>query len=105
MLVKAEFNIDLVQLKHTSDKDGMLRSYRHQSAKELGFKLAELFPFEKDEDASFKGEVPEVAFTKDHQFVDKYRLNLCVFKDKELDAVIEMLRIGLISKAIEILQS
>lgn len=81
MLIKAQFKIDLIQLKHTPDKEGLLNLHKEQAARELGAEIVKHFPFVKNEEGSYKGDVPEISMNRDHEFTDLYESRFFVMTE------------------------
>lgn len=91
MLVKYSFNIDQIVLKHTPDKEGLVAHHLKKHAAEFGIELTKQFPFVKNEELSFAGELPEISMNKDHQFVDRYDLELTVLTPHERNQLLHLL--------------
>lgn len=78
MIIKSQFKVDLFQLKHSRDPVGLIRAVNEQAARDLGVKLAEMFPFIKYDELSFKGELPHLSLNPQHEFNDLYKQELVV---------------------------
>lgn len=91
MIVKSEFKVDLFQMKHTSDPAGLLQAIKDANAAALGRRLIELVPYEKDEELSYEGELPEMSLNKDHEFVDHYRSEFMVLTLEEWNWLVGLL--------------
>lgn len=98
MLVKHSFNIDQIVLKNTPDKEGLVASHLLMNARAFGVELTKSFPFTKNEELSFVGELPEVSMNKDHQFVDRYDLELTVLTPDERNQLLHLLAIHNVAK-------
>lgn len=83
MLIKSEFKVDLFHMKHTKDPDGLLQAIKDANAAGLGRKIIEAFPYKKDEERSFSGELPEMSLNRDHEFVDVYESRFYVLTEEE----------------------
>lgn len=57
MLLKSQFRVDIFQLNHTNDPDGLLKYMKRKGAQELGIKLCETIPFELNKEMSVRREL------------------------------------------------
>lgn len=83
MIIKSEFKADLFQLKHTAAPEVLLNELKDRAAIELGRELIRRFPYLKDEENSYKGEVPAISLNKDHEFVDRYSTRFIVLNEEQ----------------------
>ena len=98
MLLKHCFNIDQIQLKHSMDREGLQQAILKDQAIQLGLGINKHFPFIKNEELSYSGTLPEVAMNREHQFVDRYDLELCVLTMDERRQLLSLLAHNNITK-------
>lgn len=82
-ILKSEFKVDLFQMKYTSDPPALLSAIISANAAEFGRKIIEQFSYDKDDERSFSGELPEMSANKDHKYFDLYTRRLIVFNEQE----------------------
>ena len=83
MIIKSEFKVDLFQMKHTSDSSALLAAITEANSAMFGRRITLQFPYIKDEEQSFSGELPEMSANKDHQYFDLYTRELIIFSKQE----------------------
>ena len=88
MLVTSQFKVDLFQMKHTKDPEGLLQAVKDKYAREFGKYLIEQFPFEKVR--GFEGELPEMSLNKEHEFTDTYERVLVVSTVQDARKILAM---------------
>lgn len=89
MLITSEFKIDLFQLKHTRDATALLDSLKVEAAQALGLEMVKKFPYERI--SAYEGELPEMSLNKDHEFVDRYAVELVVLTTTQWQELVEMI--------------
>ncbi len=92
MLLIEQFKVDLIQMKHTADPDKLLESHKKTAAIEMGNKLAESFPFKKNDELSFKGHVPEVSMNREHEFTDLYESRIYIMSEEDYKQLYSSIR-------------
>jgi len=92
MLVKQEFIVDLVDLKHCPEPESLIKHTMAHAAARLGRELVEHFPYKKDEERSFKGTLPEYVLNREHQYVDHYVQRLVVLTEEQAKEIMSAVR-------------
>lgn len=93
MFIKHQFTVDLFQLKYTKNQEGLLKAMKESYAREFGMRLVEeVGGYVKQEEASFKGVLPEFSANKDHGFTDLYEIRLCVLTSEQRVRLIELIK-------------
>jgi len=83
MIVKSQFKIDRFQLKYSALPGRLLDQTAAATARTMGEDLIKAFPYVKNEEASFHGELPEMSLNKDHQYFDLYESEFVVLTMEE----------------------
>lgn len=83
MIIKSEFKADLFELKHCAAPEVLLNELKDRAAIDMGRELIKQFPYQKDEENSFKGQLPAMSLNRDHEFVDKYKSEFVVLTMEE----------------------
>lgn len=92
MLFQSHIAIDQFTLKHSKGKESeILHHHFKKSASELGQKIVSYYPFKKDDEGSYKGELPALALNRDHPFVDRYINELVVIDRATFAKVLHLL--------------
>lgn len=91
MLIKTEFKVDQFVLKNAPDPKKRLESNFAYQAQKMGMEIMKVFPFQKMEDESYHGELPELALNRDHPYVDQYRSELCIYRKETMELVMNEL--------------
>ncbi len=83
MLVTSEFRIDKVQMTVRRNSEGYLEYLKKQAAANFGTEVHKHIPFEKIEEESFRGRVPDyrtepVQHYPNHPFHDVYKMRVMV---------------------------
>lgn len=89
-LITAQFLLDRVDLQHQKDKEGYTLAYTKSAARELGELIVNQFPFVVTE---YPNNIPEVAFTRDHEFKDLHKLELFVMTREQHQQLVEALQV------------
>src|SRR5687768_12901842 len=89
MIFISEFKVDLFQLKHTKDPEGLLNAIKQQHAAELGRKLIEQLPYMRV--SGYEGELPAMSLNKDHEFTDRYETRFVVLTEETCAEAIRLL--------------
>jgi hypothetical protein len=89
MRIRSEFKVDLFQMKHARDPEGLLRTIKDVNAATLGRKLVEYFPYERTD--SYTGVLPEMSMNRDHEFNDTYGVELVVMRRGQFDLILSLL--------------
>src|SRR5258705_13255992 len=92
MLVKQEFKVDLVDLKNAAFPEKVLEAIQDRRAEELGTTLVKLFPYKKNEEASYHGTLPEMVLNREHQFVDRYEQRLYILTEEQASELLSLIR-------------
>lgn len=83
-LITSQFKVDLISFNQTSDKPGLVEAHVRNASSDLGLKvIAMIHPFEKIEDESFHGEVPNFSMNREHHFTDTYRTQFYTMTTEE----------------------
>jgi hypothetical protein len=93
MLVKSEFTVDRFELREARDPEGLLAAHHAQAAVRLGKHLAERFPHLKDEERSFRGELPHMSANPQHEFKDVYSVSLRVLTEEQFNQIKGVVRL------------
>jgi hypothetical protein len=92
MLVKQEYKVDLISLKNARDQEGLLKAIHEKHAMEFGMFIADKFPVVKNEENSFKGDIPEMCLNREHQFTDHYERQLIILTEQEATFLKQQIR-------------
>lgn len=87
MLITSQFKVDLFQLKHTNDPASLLEAHKRQAAIELGIEMAKQFPFVKNEELSFKGELPAMSMNRLHEYNYLYESRFVLISKSDFDRI------------------
>lgn len=91
-IIRQSFKVDLFQLKHSRDAEALLKSIKDGHARDLGGAIIADFPYEKVKDESYEGELPTAVLTKDHNFVDTWEVEFCLFTMPQWQLIKEVMR-------------
>lgn len=83
MTFTTQFKVDLVDMKNAKFPEEVLDSIKDRRAEDLGVAIVKQFPFLKDEERSWNGELPESVLNREHQYVDVYEQRLVILTEAE----------------------
>lgn len=84
----SEFQIDRVDLQHCRKPEELIDLHIAKAAGEFGRKIVETFPYIND---PYQGEIPKIAVTRDHQYKDRYKLELFVMTREQRDRLVDLI--------------
>lgn len=90
-ILQSQFVIDLVDLNHSKRPTEVIEAFTSTAAKALGKKIVELIPYTVEPYPNHNA-VPDVAFTRDHEFKDRYRLELHIMKSEDYYKIAKLVK-------------
>lgn len=88
MIIKHTFKVDQFTLRETKNREVLLQKIFTNQAMSLGITVAKNFPFKKNWEKSYQGELPSLSLNKDHEYFDLYETEMCVIPKETLDKVL-----------------
>lgn len=86
-----EFKIDQFTLKHAKDAEAVTRAYHAEQGRDLGLAIIKDFPF-LTSDKSYRGELPVMSMTKDHEFQEVYERQFVVMDVEDFEKLKQQIR-------------
>lgn len=92
MLFSVDFKIDQFILRNAKDASHTEKLFHEEQARILGLRIMEAFPFTLDREKTYSGTLPAASLTKDHEYQNFYKRNLCVYDLGTIEKILLELR-------------
>ena len=78
MEIISTLKVDKIDLKNNNDSEKSLQRYKDEAAMKLGLEIIKKFPYVKNLEQSYDGDLPEMSLNRDHKYIDVYECKLDV---------------------------